>query len=105
MKEQLISIETAKLAYEKGFTDFHAPMPYLIFDDKYRPTQSLLQKWLREKHNIEVISQLADDFMYYKYKVSDISKLKEPLLAGFEYDSYESAFENGLKNALRIIKS
>ena len=41
MKDQLVKFETAKLAKEKGFEG-----PHLVL----LPTQSLLQRWIREKH-------------------------------------------------------
>ena len=68
MEEQLISFETVKLAKDKGFD----VDKYLSIDDEnpkninsnynpqnYQPwylniTQSLLQKWLREEHNIHI---------------------------------------------------
>lgn len=65
MEEKLISLETAKLAKEKGINiqsrDFymgeklihceniHFP---LLEHEYYAPTQSLLQQYLWEKHNI-----------------------------------------------------
>lgn len=70
MKDQLISLETAKLAKEKGFdievnnhySDFNQiDIEHLMDDCKNSelepfeysaPTQSLLQKWLREEHNL-----------------------------------------------------
>ena len=67
MEEQLISFETAKLAKEKGFTyayEFYDKEGNIVdfgivggwtdcHDENYAaPTQSLLQKWLREKHDI-----------------------------------------------------
>ena len=78
MEEQLITFETAKLAKEKGFSintteywEYQASGPerykfitedspgatWVNDDLKNRiciSTQSLLQKWLREKHNIHI---------------------------------------------------
>jgi len=70
MKEELTSFETAKLAKEKGFNInvfkyFFDSCNSLIetsfiagnhnnFGHISIPTQSLLQKWLREEHKIEV---------------------------------------------------
>lgn len=120
MKDQLISFNTAKLAKKKGFDlltvngiteynviksgKYNLPMDWNGSDFISCPTQSLLQKWLREKHNIEVISLRAEDFMFYKYKVSNIKKLKINLKAGFEFNTYEEALEKGLQEALKLIK-
>jgi len=75
MKEQLVSFDTAKLAKEKGFTELC--YSYHI-DDKdaielsslcssriadsccTAPTQSLLQKWLRDEHHIDITIDLLD---------------------------------------------
>ena len=66
MKEQLISFSTAKLAKEKGFDNYDVANYYREginyalnnsgtstikeVGNYPAPTQSLLQKWLREKH-------------------------------------------------------
>lgn len=75
MTEQLITYETAKLTKQKSFNEYTSYMfeesgveigskcsgDYKHSDwDKHiirysRPTQSLLQRWLREIHNIHVI--------------------------------------------------
>ncbi|WP_394749599.1 hypothetical protein [Spongiimicrobium salis] len=71
MKEQLISFETAKLAKEKGFNevviDNYGPMESILWKGQHKnselryleysaPTQSSLQKWLRDKHGINANS-------------------------------------------------
>lgn len=63
MQEQLISYKTGVLAKEKGWDgDF-------IESHKILTTQSVLQKWLREVHNINVevytyISSSANKIIY-----------------------------------------
>ena len=78
MQEQLISFETVKLAKEKGLEQYPTKLfyPYYNykgefkgdvkdylkkylneedttnFENVFAPTQSLLQKWLREKYDI-----------------------------------------------------
>ena len=62
------------------------------------PTQSLLQKWLREKHDIivEVHSQYMPNSTY-KYGV----KVKHEFYDSF--NTYEDALEEGLQQALKLI--
>ena len=63
------------------------------------PTQTLLQKWLREKHNIFLTVEYSldkDDWFYYLYK-QRINKY-------IHFKTYEEAFEAGLKEALQLIK-
>ena len=130
MKEQKVSFKTAKLAKEKGFdwecTDGYGSegTEYfledyedgdILFDNwnhlEYRyesdrtccisaPTQSLLQKWLREKHNYHlwiIPWNSCKDFAYnWEYNgMNDGSK-------GI-FKSYEEALEEGLYEALKLI--
>lgn len=110
MEEQLISFETAKLAKEKGFKrlcDFSYDEDGMIIgncEQAYNfvaPTQSLLQKWLREKHKIHI--ELQCDSNYYKYfiliyyKTNCVFSLDDSLI-------YEEALEIGLQEALKLIE-
>ena len=100
MKEELITFETAKLAKEKGFKFQYAWIPEI----DNLPTQSLLQKWLREQHNLEVISMHADDFVWWKVKVRRLSKVgAEIIKTEMEFNTYEEALEKGLQEALKLI--
>jgi len=117
MTEQLVSFETAKLAKEKG-VDFNVEKIYnqngilvTVFADKsfvennnwyLAPTQSLLQKWLREIHNIHVYARLGEGDVYYTFyfKNGDESSVNEL----WDFDTYENALEEGLKEGLKIIK-
>ena len=131
MNEQLISFETAKLAKEKGFNievktyfdikkfgdkpcEFYGRLnanDYNSWDDKLKkninagyisaPTQSLLQKWLREVHNIHiaVLPKIlpSNEIKYYCFK-GKIKKDFKDL-----YNTYEEALEKGLQEALKLI--
>lgn len=68
------------------------------------PTQSLLQKWLREVHNIDVwavpfINDKTYTFVIFKSKL-DIMESQGVL----EFNTYEEALEVGLQEALKLIK-
>ena len=130
MEEELISFETAKLAKEKKFNipceNFYIEY---IDDDvadlfnyeeqrgsgyaelyinnqefKYSaPTQSLLQKWLREVHNIFVscsYNNISCDGTYYIWYgvMSKTCNMKE------NFKTWEEALEFGLQGALKLIK-
>lgn len=86
--------------------------PYLIkynlklFNNKYNdfeaPTQSLLQKWLREKYSlhITIFSSSQESWMYR------ITKPHQQLNEDFydeDYDTYEDALEAALIKALNLI--
>lgn len=77
------------------------------------PTQSVLQKWLREKHNIHVnpISNFTTRFGDYNLEIIFINKniidsivFREPEKLKSFFDSYEEALEKGLQEALKLIK-
>jgi len=131
MNEQLISFEAAKLAKEKGFdlklNNFYCDnysglcseseeflyielMRNGIYDcnnefeegQRYSaPTQSLLQKWLREKYKIHV------QILPYnqKYLLSLLKYGQNGSNPNFdnEFNSYEEALEEGLFEALKLI--
>ena len=93
MKDKIIDFKTAKLAKEKGFdircfaffsgitgsgSILYENNTVKSIQDSKRtlaPTQNLLQKWLREKHNIHIeiqIDRTTDPkFCYEVYKYSD----------------------------------
>ena len=124
MEEQLISFETAKLAKEKGYNITN----YLSYDENTgimlpkdpaypgwhcyaldgvcpAPTQSLLQKWLREKHNLIVEprgSAIDKTFSINIFYLGEISTKKS---IGYTNagNTYEEALEDGLQEALKMI--
>jgi len=122
MQDQLTSYKTAKLAKEKGFihkceykyassinlelpvgkatNSLYMPNVREIWD---APTQSLLQKWLRDVHNIHV-NPITYKKVYGRYDCVTVSKKDEYLLGGRWVLSFEEALEIGLYNALKTIK-
>lgn len=134
MNEQLISFETAKLAQEKGFNqlcvDFintdnevDSLIKYIgdTLEEKletaknlfkyYKPTQSSLQKWLREEHNINVLVDY-DNYskIGYTFKIgygeypNDIEDHSNGKFGLSPFITYEKALEVGLQEALKLIK-
>lgn len=116
MDHQLITFKTAKLANEKGFKEMTIPTIYIgkgviwdyvihgscsNYDYIVAPTQSQLQRWLREEHDIKLcvswIENKVDDISYYLYEVNH----KQHSVGG--YDSYEETLEDGLQYALKLI--
>ncbi len=97
MKEQLISFETDMLAKEKG--------AYFIYSGlDVTCTQSLLQRWLREKHNIpvNVTSMYEGD---YGFDINPINSGNHNILFRKKnVGTYEEALEAGLQEALKLIK-
>ena len=74
--------------------------------EHHAPTQSLLQKWLREKHGIDVLpfkeqNTIQDLSLIYTWTIFNkgiISTIPKG------YDTYEQALEKGLQEALKLIK-
>lgn len=130
MKEQIISFKTAKLAKKKGFdwetklgyctTDEVFPIGHVIINSGYgfllAPAQYLLQKWIREKHNIHIDVEANgddDEFPYYVFMVYACGKDRinyelDVIAEGFKdtlYKTYEDALDKGLIKALKLIKT
>lgn len=144
MEDQIISLETAKLAKEKGF-NLKQPKAYYILEDKremtlwvdptveeelkkigWAPTQNLLQRWLREVHNIKVLADYfcisSDDYEWgyvVKYEEGNDKRECQRLKSiesvefypggyqnpvAFVKNTYEEAIEQGLREALKLIK-
>ena len=76
------------------------------FETFSAPTQSLLQKWLREVHNIDVISYPSfmgkqRNYYYVIFTNRDFENYMQGLSNNY---SYEEALEIGFKEALTYIK-
>lgn len=63
------------------------------------PTQSLLQKWLREEHKISLVI-IDTRFGQYWYRLDATDGAGQHN----KYDDYEEALEKGLQEALKLIK-
>ena len=118
MKDELVSIETGRLIQGiELITSCETRMDY-IYDEEvgkllYMPTQSLLKRWLREKHGIHVSSNpnglnsmLLPECkveINYGYSVSFKDSYFTSGYANF-FTTYEQALEQGLQEALKLIK-
>jgi len=130
MTEQLISFETAKLAREKGFVNPFCNNWYLVYpnekpytvdyeirlnriredigdDDIAAPTQSLLQKWLREKYLIHVWPKyISYDSKPWAINIDSLSSKDngmKMLIIPLRFQSYEESLEIGLQEAIKLI--
>lgn len=131
MTEEVISLETAKLAKEKGFYVYTGvsyweekngvarltnETPYYDFPNDieryhrytryFAPTHALLQKWLREVHELHIdvhhfTNQKVDDELWKDvYQVFVDYSAFHPY-----YQTYEEALEKGIIEALKLIKN
>ena len=128
MEENYILFETAKLAKEKGFNlpcnyyyetsrqliyfggskHSYTSIDKTLWSNMYllAPTQSLLQKWLREAHNIDVYSTWGtnDGKVVWYFYISNIG-IHSPIVYKEKFICYEEAYEKGLQEALKLIQS
>ena len=121
IEEIYVSFDTAKLLKEAGFdvpccnqytergTIWHCDCPENFNKSQCAtscPTQALAARWLREVYNVAIYSLYDDDMEQWFYFVDAFAK--NPVINGFqsgsEYDDYESAFEDGLREAIKLIK-
>ena len=69
----------------------------------YAPTQALLHRWLREKHELFVsIYPLKTGWAFDVRPTTPISSSKTQTIEG--HDTYEDALEVGLNKGLKLIK-
>lgn len=131
MKDQLITFETAMAAKDKGFDEFEVRNAYTSTGSPYRrsvitrnrsfyenwgengsdkgflaPTQALLQRWLRETHELSITLNRQDKFKVeeadsYYYFIHQIGNRICSLPKG--YKTYENAFGFALIEALKLI--
>ncbi len=128
MEDTRITFETAKLVKEKGFPQEpnKLKIPYYNYKGEFKgdvkdwlrkylrkedtsdvesvsaPTQSLLAKWLREKHNIIILVLYDGKTFYYQIQ----RKEWEDCIIQFDLtlnQTYEEAYEIGLYQALLLI--
>lgn len=135
--EQYITLETARLAKQAGFdwevnaryailakctvtettifreiTDF--PLQnYNRFDDTFSaPTQAVLQRWLREVKNREVVVDIDPRIAHcYEPMIGTVNKyaddntpaVKWQRISERQYPTFEAALEAGLQKCLTII--
>lgn len=119
MKDEIVTFKIAKLARKKGL-DFELDLggncncyrkdgeltPYHVhtqYPDRkeylYAPTQSFLQKWLREKHGLILwVAYTGVVGIKWSYYIHG-------RLGVFVGNSYEECLEAGLLDALKLIKS
>ena len=142
MKDEIITIKTARLLKEKGFdiagvnvyTEYHKTHKSdnpsfamkkgeIEFDSSFyfinnhhgcdysnknytmysAPTQSLVQRWIREKHNLIILVGFYDTDDENNYFYSLIGHPRE-LQEDEYYKTYEEAMEIGLYRVLSEIK-
>ena len=118
VQDELVSIKVAKLAYKKRFDEECLALYQTILIEGEQnhnyinekgiysaPTQSHLQRWLRDIHNIYPIVNVnisQDDKMKFNITVYDMNVLEQKTYS--YYLSYENALEIGLYKALKLIE-
>lgn len=128
MTDQLVSLDTARLAKEKGFNALNPNNSPVYtengsFDESGHgyvdsilypaPTQSPLQKWLREVHGWHIIT-IPTVTGNYTFKIIRVWKkdfdpdleVETPPYSGvdaYDYKDHEEALEQGLQEALKLI--
>jgi hypothetical protein len=93
MKDEEIELNTAILAWKKGFPKKLGKI-----------TQSLLQRWLRETHGLHIHLYFIDNVLGYQATITDIISNIE-LFESKCFVPYEQALEEGLYKALELIKT
>ena len=106
MKDKVITFETAKLAKDKGFDKitFERKASNLeLVELNNFPTQSLLQRWLREKHELNI--DIGNFGIYWEVAIYTIEENMEVIHESGGYNTYEEALELGLQKGLKLINN
>lgn len=115
MKDELISYATAVKAFERGF-DWPCSENFQVDGNKIsRPTQAILQRWLREAKNINVSVVHKINIKKWDYIIYDMNltgsefaaeqKKYQEEIKDRAYDTYESALEDGLLEAVYYLNT
>lgn len=110
MTEELVTLETAMLAKEKGFDE---PCRHGYDDDHSIsckcPTQDLLERWLRERHGYRPVAMWfrgEDASVRWGYEISIINQIEHLHYTAPEDDGFathELAREAALQHALKLL--
>lgn len=128
VEEQFVSFDTARMLKEAGF-DVPTRKYYEVDDDgeatrlfdhgtydhnrfgykEYScPTQALASRWLRETHHYAICVWFSKDHEKWFYAHGDMDNMAfdtDYNISEFIFDSYEEAFEAGLQEAIKLIRS
>jgi hypothetical protein len=129
--EEICTYEVAKLAKEKGFPQHIGNDAYVVenqYDDEYEvgccypmqftpdylptitaPTQSLLQRWLREEKNIQIVIRPKLDKLgawiwgHYRWTIFIFNEYRPTYYSIYNGDNstYELALEDALAYSLK----
>jgi len=110
-EEQMLNLNVGTNSSNiNGLWESYNDKNFVIQENYFAPTQTLLQKWLREKHNIDVFVNRDNTFNKGTYclfiydNINDIARLRpldNDVFSG--YPTYEKALEIGLQEALKLI--
>lgn len=125
LNDDYVSLEQAKLLKENGFpqeftngckvfctvgefkgkiVSYNDCAPERDKKSIAAPSLYVVQKWLRNEHNIHLVihKDRIDEWSVYGHEISPIEFTVFPLLTGF--DSYEEALSAGITKALESLK-
>ena len=118
--EEICTYEVCKLAKEKGFNEYveafyaedcniphtQGPEKWNEYKGRYAvPTQSLLQRWLREEKALHIQITLWEkgwynDIWVFKYYEEEKAYSTRQTHQSTDFDTYELALEDAIKYAL-----
>lgn len=123
IEEQFVSFDTARMLKEAGFdvvchSAYYATGNSAVMHEKNsmlspgcisRPTQALAARWLREVHRIAIDVAFIPpsvDGDVWQYFVGEMDGMiwEGDYKTGRKYATYEQAMEDGLQEAVKLIK-
>lgn len=108
MTEQLVTTETLELIKGMGrLPELRSDIQKVYGIGMGVPTQSLVQKWLRDDHNIWVTISFGYKIEWEVREVTDgyVWNMDKPTESDGLCDTYEDALEQGLQTALKLLSN
>ena len=108
-RDSLLFVDDICWYVYKGYEPFKEDwMSFIDINEGFYlcPSQSLLQKWLRDKHQIHISIYPIKNYWNMDIRCCDLQKQVHITLIDCEnpYSTYEEALEKGLYEALKLIK-
>jgi hypothetical protein len=105
-EEQILNLNVGTNSSNiNGLWESYNDKDFIVQKNYFAPTQSLLQKWLREVHNIKLWVEFNYTKEWFSYYLDKYDDKKIILQKDVRNQSFEEALEVGLQEGLKLISN
>ena len=105
-EEQMLNLNVGTNSSNiSGLWESYNDKDFRVQKNYFAPTQSLLQKWLREVHNIKLWVEFNYTREWFSYYLDKYDDKKIILQKDIRNQSFEEALEVGLQEGLKLISN